>query len=59
MPVIIFHGNKDEVIYYESSLALKTLFKKTDCLYTLNGLGHNKMNDDLTYLSELKKILEK
>ena len=59
MPVIIFHGNKDEVIYYESSLTLKTLFKKTDHLFIINGLGHNKMNDDLTYLSELKKILEK
>lgn len=59
MPVIIFHGNTDNVIPYESSLMLKKLFKPSDTLFTLNNQGHNGMNDNPIYLSELKKILDK
>ncbi len=59
MPVVIFHGNKDEVIYYGSSLKLKELFKTTDTLITLNGEGHNGMSDNSAYLIELQKILSK
>ena len=55
MPVVIFHGDKDEVIYYGSSLKLKKLFKTTDTLITLNGEGHNGMSDNPTYLTELQK----
>ena len=39
MPVVIFHGDKDEVIYYGSSLKLKTEFKKGDTLIILKGKG--------------------
>ena len=59
MPVIIFHGNKDEVIYYESSLKLKELFKKKDTLITLSGQGHNGMSENPGYLIEIEKILRK
>ncbi len=59
MPVIIFHGNKDEVIYYESSLKLKELFKKKDTLITLSGQGHNGMSENPEYLIEIEKILRK
>ena len=59
MPVIIFHGNTDNVIPYESSLMLKKLFKPSDTLFTLDNQGHNGMNDNPVYLSELKKILDK
>ncbi len=37
MPVVIFHGNQDEVIYYGSSLKLKEEMKKNDTLITLDG----------------------
>ena len=57
MPVIIFHGNKDEVIYYESSLKLKKIFKKNDTLITLNGQRHNGMSENSEYLIEIEKIL--
>lgn len=57
MPVVIFHGNKDEVIYYGSSLKLQEQFKKQDRLITLDGLGHNGMTDDAAYQKELQKIL--
>lgn len=57
MPVVVFHGNRDEVIYYGSSLKLKTIFKKQDTLITLEGQGHNGMTDNFVYRAELKRIL--
>ena len=57
MPVVIFHGNKDEVIYYGSSLKLKEEFKQQDTLITLNEQGHNGMTDNEDYKIELKRIL--
>jgi uncharacterized protein len=59
MPVVIFHGNKDEVIYYGSSLKLKALFKKKDTLITLEGQGHNNMSENSLYQTGLQKILNK
>jgi alpha-beta hydrolase superfamily lysophospholipase len=59
MPVVIFHGNRDEVIYYGSSLKLKKLFKPEDRLITLNGQSHNGMTDNPDYRTEIKKILER
>lgn len=57
MPIAIFHGDQDEVIYYRSSVKLKELFKKTDKLITLNGQGHNGITDNPAYRTEIKKIL--
>jgi len=57
MPIVIFHGDQDEVVYYNSSLKLKELFKKTDTLITLNGQGHNGMTDNPDYLIEIKRVL--
>lgn len=57
MPVVIFHGNQDEVIYYGSSLKLKSLFKKQDTLITLEGQGHNGITDNTDYKTELQIIL--
>ena len=59
MPVVIFHGDKDEAIYYGSSLKLKELFKTTDTLITLQGQGHNGMSDNPAYLIELQKKLNR
>jgi uncharacterized protein len=57
MPVVIFHGDQDKVIYYGSSLKLKKLFKPADTLITLHGQGHNGMSDNPAYVFELGKIL--
>ena len=57
MPVVIFHGNQDEVIDYGSSLKLKEEMKIGDTLITLNGQGHNGMTDNSQYISALKTIL--
>lgn len=59
VPVVIFHGNQDEVIYYGSSLKLKEEFKKGDTLITLEGQGHNGITDNSVYKSEMKRILSK
>jgi len=57
MPVVIFHGNQDEVVYYGSSLKLQKEFKKQDTLITLAGQGHNGMTDNSDYQIEIQKIL--
>jgi alpha-beta hydrolase superfamily lysophospholipase len=59
MPVVVFHGDQDEVIYYGSSLKLQKEFKNTDTLITLKGLGHNGMTFNTDYRAEIKKILTK
>jgi alpha-beta hydrolase superfamily lysophospholipase len=56
-PVIIFHGNKDEIINTESSYKLQKLFKPQDSLIILKGQFHNGINDNIEYKRELKKIL--
>lgn len=58
MPIAIFHGDKDEVIYYHSSTKLKTLMKSTDTLITLKGQSHNGITDNPQYLKAISKILD-
>ena len=58
MPIFIFHGDRDEVIYYGSSLKLKKLLKEKDTLITLKGQRHNGMSGNPQYLRELGRILE-
>ena len=57
IPITIFHGNKDEVIYYNSSIKLQEIIKQTDTLITLNGQGHNGMTDNPEYITNIKRIL--
>ena len=59
MPVVIFHGNKDEVVYYGSSLKLKQEFKQQDTLITLDGQTHNGMTENPDYVNALRKILSR
>ena len=58
MPVVIFHGNKDNVVYYGSSLKLKKEMKTGDTLITLTGQGHNGITDNPEYITALKTILK-
>jgi uncharacterized protein len=57
MPVVIFHGEDDNLIDLRNATRLKNLFKATDTLITLKGVGHNGMTHDLQYLKQLKTIL--
>jgi uncharacterized protein len=56
-PVFIFHGKKDEVVYYESSIKLQELFKKQDRLFTIEQGHHNDLNEFSMYHLALKEIL--
>ena len=58
MPIVIFHGDRDEVIYYNSSIKLKEKFKSTDRLITLKDQGHNGITDNMEYINEIEKILK-
>jgi pimeloyl-ACP methyl ester carboxylesterase len=58
MPIIIFHGDKDNVIYYKSSVKLMKFTKPGDILITLPGQGHTGIIHNQEYLKELKKILQ-
>jgi pimeloyl-ACP methyl ester carboxylesterase len=56
-PIVLFHGDQDEVIYYQSSVRLKALLKPSDKLIVLPGAGHNGMTDNSMYQRELAKLL--
>lgn len=57
LPIVIFHGNQDQVIHYDSSKKLEKEFKNGDKLITLYGQGHNGMTDNFEYQLEIAKIL--
>ena len=57
MPIVLFHGDEDEVICYGSSLKLKDECKNIGKLITLKGQGHNGMTENEDYKNELKQIL--
>ena len=58
MPIAIFHGDNDEVIYYGSSLKLKAEFKPKDTLITLPGQTHNGMTDNPDYIRAIEQLLK-
>ncbi|GAO41402.1 alpha/beta hydrolase [Flavihumibacter petaseus] len=57
MPVVIIHGDQDEVIYYGSSLKLQKEMKAGDTLITLHGQTHNGITDNPDYVALLPTIL--
>jgi pimeloyl-ACP methyl ester carboxylesterase len=58
MPVAIFHGEDDNLIDMRNAVRLRSLFKATDTLITLKGVGHNGMTHDQNYLRHLRLILD-
>ena len=58
MPIAIFHGDQDEVIYYNSSIKLRKIMKETDTLITLKGQRHNGITDNHEYINMLDDILK-
>lgn len=57
MPIVLFHGDQDEVIPYSQSVKLKSLLKDSDTLITLNGVGHNGMTHDVGYVAAIERVL--
>ena len=58
MPIILFHGDADEVIAYDSSVKLKALLKPSDTLITIAGQGHNGMTYHPQYVKAMSMILK-
>ena len=58
MPIYIFHGNKDSIIYYNSSIKLKEIIKEKDKHITIDGKGHDWSTWDTVYTKELETILD-
>lgn len=58
VPVSVFHGTDDGVIYFKSSEKLRTLFKQGDTLIPLIGAQHNGLNENPVYLKHLETLLK-
>ncbi|MDF2189471.1 alpha/beta hydrolase [Paraflavitalea sp. CAU 1676] len=59
MPVVIFHGDADEVIYYGSAQKLSRLFKEKDTLITLQGGSHNGMSEREDYQHAFRQVVNR
>jgi len=58
MPVVVLHGDEDEVIYFGSSIKLQQEFKLGVTLITLQGFGHNNFIGSRKYEEEMGKVLD-
>jgi pimeloyl-ACP methyl ester carboxylesterase len=58
MPITIFHGDNDNVIYYGSSIKLKNQNKDKINFITLKGQSHNGINENHEYAFQLMDILK-
>jgi len=56
-PIVLFHGDRDEIIYPGSSEKLKAHLKPTDQVIILKNQGHNGMNENPDYQRELARVL--
>ncbi|MBE9585236.1 alpha/beta fold hydrolase [Mucilaginibacter sp. JRF] len=56
-PIVIFHGDADGRIYYQSSLKLKQHFKPGDRLIILKGQRHNGIDKNEEYIKRLPATL--
>jgi alpha-beta hydrolase superfamily lysophospholipase len=55
-PIIIFHGDEDQVIPFDSSERLSKLLKEGDSFIPLSGCGHNAVQSQKAYLRVLAKF---
>jgi len=56
-PVVLFHGDRDEVIPYQSSVRLRALLKPGDQLITIRGGGHNGLLEQPQYQQVIGRVL--
>jgi uncharacterized protein len=57
MPISIFHGEKDGVIPFESSVRLSKILKKGDRFIPLKDQGHHAMTDNGVFQKEMADLL--
>ncbi len=58
VPITLFHGDQDEVIYYGSSQRLSKHIKETDQFITLKNHSHTGLNHSPVFQMKLMKILQ-
>lgn len=56
-PIVIFHGDRDEVISPTSTARLRQQLKPHDQFITLSGAGHNGITDNPEYQRALRRVL--
>lgn len=56
-PIVIFHGDADNVINHKNSVMLSKKLKSTDRFVTLNGIGHHYITDNEEYKVEMYRLL--
>jgi alpha-beta hydrolase superfamily lysophospholipase len=56
-PVTIFHGTSDRVVFYRNSVLLKKVLKPGDEYITIEGGGHNNLNDYALFHEKLDSVL--
>jgi pimeloyl-ACP methyl ester carboxylesterase len=56
-PVVLVHGDRDEVIPYKSSVRLRALLKPADQLITIPRAGHNGLLDSPYYQRAIQRLL--
>jgi pimeloyl-ACP methyl ester carboxylesterase len=54
---IIFHGDQDNAVYFDSSIKLSNFFKKQDKLIRLAKEGHNDFSKNRDYLHAIAELL--
>jgi pimeloyl-ACP methyl ester carboxylesterase len=57
MPVTIFHGDEDGIIPYRNAKNLKNVLKAKDEFVTIEGGGHNTLNDFPEFHRKLDSVL--
>jgi len=57
MPIVLIHGDEDEVIPYSQSVKLQALLKNSDTLITLRGQTHNGMTHSAEYVKVMSGLL--
>ena len=56
-PIHIIHGTKDLLIPYQHAVELEKLSGQANCLFTIEGGGHNNLSDYKSYQEKMKSIL--
>ncbi len=54
---VIFHGDQDYAVYFDSSIKLSNFFKKQDKLIRLAKEGHNDFSKNKDYLHAIAELL--
>jgi uncharacterized protein len=57
MPIVLIHGDVDEVIPHSQSVKLKSLLKNSDQFITLKGQGHNGMTFREDYAEAIEGVI--